>query len=127
MAEKELNEENIEENEQGKKAYWNETVVFNIKEYLLHGVYPPELPSSEKRNFRKRAQDFKIESGQLYYYKQGEIRLAIGSKEDQRRIFQVFFVSAAYACMSYMFVINLSKCFCIIIGMPCKPYWWPLR
>ena len=71
MAEKELNEENIEENEQGKKTYWNETVVFNIKEYLLHGVYPPELPSSEKRNFRKRAQDFKIESGQLYY-KQGD-------------------------------------------------------
>ena len=66
MAEKELNEENIEENEQGKKTYWNETVVFNIKEYLLHGVCPPELPSSEKRNFCKRAQDFKIESGQLY-------------------------------------------------------------
>ena len=93
LLQKELNEENIEENEQGKKTYWNETVVF------LHGVYPPELPSSEKRNFRKRAQDFKIESGQLYYYKQGEIRLAISSKEDQRHIFQVFFLSAAYACI----------------------------
>lgn len=75
-------------------SHWNEIVVRNIKEYLVHGKYPSDLPSSEsvkRRNFRKRAKDFMVKNGNLYYIdkKSGSLRLAIYSKEEQERVFQV--------------------------------------
>ena len=75
-------------------SHWNEIVARNIKEYLVHGKYPADLPSSERvkrRNFRKRAKDFMVKNDKLYYVdkKTGSLRLAIYSKEEQGRVFQV--------------------------------------
>ena len=75
-------------------VYWNEIAARNIKEYLVHGKYPSDLPSSEsvkRRNFRKRANNFLVKNDRLYYVdkKNGSLRLAIHSKEEQERVFQV--------------------------------------
>ena len=71
--------------------HWDEEASINIKNYLEHGQYPTDLPPSEgvkRRNFRKSAKDFVVQADQLYY--QGKtLRLAISSKEEQQRIFQV--------------------------------------
>ena len=68
--------------------------IAGVKKWLQSGEYPPHLPPSEKmkqRNFRKRAKDFVIKQGMLYYKnkKNGELRLAISSKEEQQRVFMV--------------------------------------
>ena len=72
-------------------SHWNEIVARNIKEYLVHGKYPSDLPSSEsvkRRNFRKRAKDFMVKNDNLYYIdKKSKLRLAIYSKEEQERVF----------------------------------------
>ena len=77
-------------------SHWNEIVAGNIKEYLVHGNYPSDLPSSEsvkRRNFRKRAKDFVVKNDRLYYVdkKDGSLRIAIYSKEEQERVFHVRF------------------------------------
>ena len=74
--------------------HWNEEIAQNIKQYLESGVYPSNLPSSEgnkRRNFRKRAANFVVKEGKLYYKncKDGLTRLAIASEKEQQEIFQV--------------------------------------
>ena len=74
--------------------YWSEKIASNIKTYLLQAQYPSDLPPSEsdrRRNFRKRAKDFVVQDDQLYYKvkKDGSLRLAISSQEEQQRIFEV--------------------------------------
>ena len=77
---------------QAKQCHWEKTVARNIKQYLINGEYPSDLPTSEsvkKRNFRKRSKDFVVQNDTLYYVdkKTGHLRLAIYSKEE--RVFQV--------------------------------------
>ena len=76
------------------KKYWSEEIAQSIQTYLQVGQYPTELPASEsgrRRNFRKRAKDFVIQEDLLHYKnkKDGSLRLAIASKEEQQRIFEV--------------------------------------
>ena len=81
-------EEVMETNE-----HWNEEVAGGIKYYLLSSQYPAGLDTNQKRNFRKRAKTFVVsgERQDLYYRskKDGSLRLAISSKEDKQRIFEV--------------------------------------
>ena len=53
----------------------------------IHLIFPPP----RRRNFRKRAKDFVFKNDRLYYVdkKNGSLRLAINSKEEQERVFQV--------------------------------------
>ena len=73
------------------KEYWGEEVVQAYKEFLLSsGKKYPDLPKDQRRNFRKRASDFVVQDGKLYYKKTtGFLRLALGSEEEQQRVFQV--------------------------------------
>ena len=73
------------------KEYWGEEVVEAYKEFLLScGKKYPDLSKDQRRNFRKRASDFVVQDGKLYYTKTtGFVRLALGSEEDQQRVFQV--------------------------------------
>ena len=38
-------------------SHWNEIVARNIKEYLVHGKYPPDLPSSKSELKKEELQD----------------------------------------------------------------------
>ena len=76
------------------QCHWDETVARNVKRYLICREYPSDLPTSEtnkRRNFRKRAKDFVVQNDTLYYVdkKDGHLRLAIYSKEEQERVFHV--------------------------------------
>ena len=70
---------------------WNETVVEQIKHYHVTGKYPAEWTSEKKRNFRRRAQQFTVKDGNLYYKnrKDGSHRLAIASNTEKNQIFMV--------------------------------------
>ena len=63
----------------------------NITKYLTCGDYPTGLAATGKRNFRKRTNDFVVGEETLYYKKKtdGPLRVAIASKEDQRRAYQL--------------------------------------
>ena len=83
-----------EEADDLKSDCWCEEVARNITKYLNSGEYPPNLPPCEKvkrRNFRKRAKDFVVKQERLYYKnkKDGVLRLAISTKEEQQRVFMV--------------------------------------
>ena len=71
---------------------WNETTVEQIKYYHVTGKYPSdEWTSVKKRNFRRRAQQFTVKDGNLYYKdkKDASHRLAIASSEEKNQIFMV--------------------------------------
>lgn len=70
--------------------HWNEEIALSFKDYLISGRYPDSLPSEKRRNFRKRANDFSVVDGELYYKKSGALRLALYRKEDCIRVFQVY-------------------------------------
>ena len=46
---------------------WSEDVVENIKKDLTGKQYPEDVSKDEKRNLRKRAKDFVLLQGNLYY------------------------------------------------------------
>ena len=74
----------------------NNSSLSSLKQYLINREYPSDLPTSEsvkRRNFRKRAKDFVVQNDTLYNVdkKAGHLRLAIYSKEEQQRVFQVSF------------------------------------
>lgn len=97
-------------------SHWNEIVARNIKEYLVSGKYPSDLPSSEsvkRRNFRKRAKDFIVKNDRLYYVdkKNGSLRLAIHSKEEQERAFQVCCLVSNYVkCTGHSECLLIQEC-----------------
>ena len=41
----------------------------SIKEFLLSGCYPSDCSKDQKRAFRRRASNYKLERGVLYYSK----------------------------------------------------------
>ena len=69
---------------------WSEETAQSYREFHLSGeiTYPNNLSKDSKKNFRRRARDFTMQDGKLYYTRKGGLRLAITSKEEQR-IFQV--------------------------------------
>ena len=70
---------------------WSE-VAKAITDYLISQKYPENLSKNEKRNLRKRAQDFAVFEGKLHYKsKNGRNRIVITSKEEKDRVFQVFY------------------------------------
>ena len=74
-----------------------------LKDYWEHGQYPSRLPYSERVgrwNFRKRAKEFVVQGGMLYYKKKGDgsLRLAISSKEGKQCVFQVHFPCKCLGC-----------------------------
>ena len=82
-----------------RNCTWSDEVASDIRRYLERGQYPAHLPHSDttkRRNFRKRAKDFVVHKENLYYKgkKNAPLRLAISSKEDQERVFQVGTLSA---------------------------------
>ena len=82
-----------------RNCTWSDEVASDIRRYLERGQYPAHLPHSDttkRRNFRKRAKDFVVHKDNLYYKgkKNDPLRLAISSKEDQERVFQVGTLSA---------------------------------
>ena len=72
---------------------WNERIVEGITKFLTEKQYPENLSKDEKRNYRKRAQDFIVLQGKLHYKckESGQTRMAISSEEDKERIFKVMF------------------------------------
>ena len=69
---------------------WSEEYAAGIKKYLVEKEYPKSVAKDDKRNLRKRAQNFQVVEGKLHYKcRSGEMRLAIFTKEDKERIFQV--------------------------------------
>ena len=84
----------MEENEDLKAAettgqFWNEQIASDLKNYVQFGVYPGDLPKDKRRNFRKRAKDFEVKDGELYYNKSGSLRLALSKSDEWLRAFQV--------------------------------------
>ena len=75
---------NAEHNE-----HWNEEIALNFKEYLMSGRYPDTLPKEKRRNFRKRANDFEVMDGKLFYKKSGSLRLALYRNDDWLLAFEV--------------------------------------
>ncbi len=72
-------------------VHWNEEVLARIREYLATNVDPPDVVHEQLNNFRKRARDFTIQGGRLYYKnkKDASLRLAIGSREEMVQVFMV--------------------------------------
>ena len=65
-----------------------------IKVYLSSGRYPDRCKSkSEKRIFRRRAQQFVVNDGQLFYQRKtkgrGSLSITLATSEEQKRAFQV--------------------------------------
>lgn len=91
--EEEMEEEASVEAENNTKLqsneHWNEEIALGYKEYLVSGKYPDYLPKEKRRNFRKRACDFEVKDGELYYKKSGDSRLALYKSDDWLRVFQV--------------------------------------
>jgi hypothetical protein len=79
------------EAESEANPHWDEAIAQSYKEFLLSNgnVYPENLCKTKRRNFRKRAGDFEVNGGQLYYIKSGCLRLALSKREDWQRVFQV--------------------------------------
>ena len=77
--------------------HWNEAVAEGYKEFLLSGGknYPVDMAKEKKRNFRKRAQDFVVHEGRLYYAKGGSLRLALTNRDEQLRVFQVSIINSS--------------------------------
>ena len=72
-----------------------------IKVYLLGGKYPDRCKSkSEKRIFRRRARQFVVNNGQLFYQRKtngrGSLSITLTTKEEQKRAFQVCTFNNAY-------------------------------
>ena len=62
---------------------WNERIVVEgITKFLTEKQYPENLSNDEKRNYRKRAQDFIVIQGKLHHKckKSGQTRNAISSE-----------------------------------------------
>ena len=55
----------------------------------MSGRYPDTLPKEKRRNFRKRANDFEVMDGKLFYKKSGSLRLALYRNDDWLRAFEV--------------------------------------
>lgn len=75
----------------GSEEHWNENIADAYKQFLLSGgTNYSNIPHNRRKVFRKRSKDFCVRDGKLYYQNTpGLIRLAIGSKEEQRVVFQV--------------------------------------
>ena len=73
-----------------EKEHWNEEIVGTYRKFLLPGRKRyPDLPTRKRRDFRKRAGNFIVQEGKLYYAKtRSSLRLALASKEEQQRAFQ---------------------------------------
>jgi histidinol-phosphate/aromatic aminotransferase/cobyric acid decarboxylase-like protein len=73
------------------EEHWNEDIAEAFKEFVVSGgTNYSNIPHNKRKAFRKRAKDFCVKDGKLYYQKTpGLLRLAIGSKEEQRMVFQV--------------------------------------
>ena len=69
--------------------HWNEEIALSFKQYLVCGRYPDVLPREKRRNFRKRAKDFEVMDGKLYYKRSGNLRLALYRIDDCLRTFEV--------------------------------------
>ena len=81
----------VTESQTKGSKYWNEEVAQRIQQYLMCGKYPEGLEPNEKRNFRKRCQNFTIYNGKLHYHhkKDDTLRLAVTSTAMKEQIFQV--------------------------------------
>ena len=62
----------------------------SYKEFLVSGgTNCTDIPSRKRKSFRRRAKDFTVQDGRLYYTKTPDLlRLALGSKNEQDRAFQ---------------------------------------
>ena len=71
-----------------------------VHTYLTSGEYPPDCDKNYKRSLRRKAANFKVEEGRLYYIgnqekrpgvKQptGVKRIVVESEEEQRRIIRL--------------------------------------
>ena len=69
--------------------HWNEEIALSFKQYLVCGRYPDVLPREKRRNFRKRAKDFEVMDGKLYYKRSGNLRLALYRIDDCLHTFEV--------------------------------------
>lgn len=122
--ESETNERSLDEgerlqdrNEEAQSSQWNEQMMRSIKAYLENGQYPVHLPYCEtvrRRNFRKRAKEFVVQDGNLYYKKKkdGSLRLAISCREQKQRVFQVHFL------WNFMYIMQLciTDLFCMMLA-----------
>ena len=76
-----------------ESSFWNKRIVMDFKIYLQCGEYPGDLLKEKRRNFRKRAKDFVVKDGELYYKKSGDLRLALSTSDEWLRAFQVGYCS----------------------------------
>ena len=97
IAQRELSDLGVQEdgeNTYDKTIVWDKDVEEEIKVYLLSGKYPDRWKSKEeKRSFRRRAQQFVVNDGQLFYKRKtdgrGSLSITLATKEEQKRAFQV--------------------------------------
>ena len=68
---------------------WNKVFAANIREYLTTGAYPVDMPVKQRSNFARRACNFILQDGYLFYKSKidGSLRLAICNQEEMERMF----------------------------------------
>ena len=97
LAQRELSDRGVQEdgeNTYDKTIIWDKDVEEEIKVYLLSGKYSDRCKSKEeKRSLRRRAQQFVVNDGQLFYKRKtdgrGSLSITLATKEEQKRAFQV--------------------------------------
>lgn len=57
-----------------------------VHTYLTSGEYPPDCDKNYKRSLRRKAANFKVEEGRLYYIGNQEKRPGVKQPTDVRRI-----------------------------------------
>ena len=71
-----------------------------VHTYITSGQYPPDSDSNYKRSLRRKAANFKVEDGRLYYIGNQErkhgvkpstdvLRMVVETEEEQNRIIKV--------------------------------------